>query len=73
MLGGNFVINTLFKMMDFFLVLGKFAMYREVLNIGNEDVILGLCWWTENGFSVYTQNRCLSNVNSGQVISYSVR
>ena len=36
-------------------------------------MILGLSWLTENGFSLDTQHRCLRNVNSGQVISCSVR
>ena len=62
-LGGNFVVNTTFKVMDSSLVLGKFAMDAEVLDIGNRDVILGLSWLTENGFSVDTQDRCLRNVN----------
>ena len=43
-LGGNFVLNTTFKVMDSSLVLGKFAMDTEVLDIGNRDVILGLSW-----------------------------
>ena len=41
-LGGNFVVNMAFKVMDSSSVLGKFAMDAEVLNIGNTDVILGL-------------------------------
>ena len=40
-LGGNFVVNTAFKVMDFSTVLGKFAINAEVLDIGNRDVILG--------------------------------
>ena len=35
-------------------------------------MILELSWLTENGLSVNTQERCLRNVNSGQVILYSV-
>ena len=72
-LGGNFVVNTLFKVMDSSSVLGKFAMDAEVLDIGNRDVILGLSWLTENGFSVDTQDRCLRNVNSGQGTILSLR
>ena len=72
-MGGNFVINTVFKVMDSSLVLGKFRMDAEVLDIENRDVILGLSWLTENGFSVDTQDRCLRNVNAGQVIPCSVR
>ena len=53
-LGGNFVVNTMFKVMDSFSVLGKFAMDAEVLDIGNRDVILGLSWLTENRFLVNT-------------------
>ena len=67
------MVNTSFKVMDSSSVLGKFAMDAEVLDIGNRDVILGLSWSTENGFSVDTQDRCLRNVNSGQVIPCSVR
>ena len=47
-------MNTMFKKMDSSWVLGKFAMDAEVLDIGNRDVILGLSWLTENGFSVDT-------------------
>ena len=39
-LGGNFVVNTRFKVMDSSLVLVKFMMDAEVLDIGNRDVIL---------------------------------
>ena len=59
--------------MDSSSVLGKLAMDAEVLDIGNRDVILGLSWLTENGFPVDTQDRCLRNVNCGQVIPCSVR
>ena len=47
-------MNTTFKVMDLFSVLGKLAMDVEVLDIGNRNVILGLSWLTENGFSVDT-------------------
>ena len=63
----------MFKVIDSSLVLGKFGMDAQVLDIGNRDVILGLSWLTENGFSVDTQHRCLWNVNTGQVIPCSVR
>ena len=53
--------------------LAKFAIDIEVLDIGNRDVILGLCWLTENRFSVDTQHRCLQNINTGQVIPCSIR
>ena len=66
-------MHTMFKVMDVSSVLGKFTMDAEVLDIGNRDVILGLSWLTENGFSVDTQDRCLRNVNTGQVIPCSVR
>ena len=71
-LRGNFVVKTTFKVMDLSSVLGKFLMDAEVLHIGNRDIILGLSWWTENGFSVDTLDRCLRDVNTSQVISYSV-
>ena len=72
-LGGNFVVNTTFKVMDSCLVLGKFAMDAEMLDIGNRDIILGLSWLTQNGFLVHTQHRCLRNVNSGEAIPCSIR
>ena len=53
-LEGNFFVNTNFKVMDSSLVFGKFGMDAEVLDIGNRDVILGLSWLTENGFSGHT-------------------
>ena len=64
-LGEHFVVNTVFKAMDSSSVLGKFGMDAEVLDIRNRDVMLGLSWLTENRFSVDTQDRCLSNVNTG--------
>ena len=42
LVGGNFVVDTTFNVMDSSSVLGKFAMDIEVLDIGNRDVILGL-------------------------------
>ena len=65
--------NISFQVMDSSLSLSKFAIDAEVWDIGNRDVILGLSWLTENGFSVDTQDRCLRNVNTGQVIHCSVR
>ena len=72
-LAGKCVVNTKFKVMDLSSVLGKFAMDEEVLDIGNRDVILGLSWLMENAFSVDTRDRCLRNINTGQVIPCSVR
>ena len=72
-LGGDFVVNTTYKVMDSSLVVGKFAMNREVLDIAHRNVIRGLSWLAENRFSVDTQDRCLRNVNTGQVIPCSVR
>ena len=54
--------------MDSSLVLDKFVIDTEVLEIGTRDVILVLSWLTENGFSVDRQDRCLRNVNSSLVI-----
>ena len=70
---GIFVMHTSFKVIDSSALTGKFAIDTEVLDIGNRDVILGLFWLMENGFSVDTQNRYLRNVNSGQLIPTSVR
>ena len=41
-LGGNVIVNIIFKVMHSSSILGKFAMDAEVLDIGNRDVILGL-------------------------------
>ena len=38
-LGLNFVVKTTFKLMDSYLILGKFTMDAEVLDIGNRDVV----------------------------------
>ena len=38
-LGGNFVVDTKFKLMDSSLVLSKFAMDGDDLDIGNKDMI----------------------------------
>ena len=58
--------------MDSSSVLGKFAIDVRVLDIGNRDVILGLSWLIENGFSVDSQDRCLRNVHNGPIIACSV-
>ena len=71
--GGNFVVNTSFNVRDSSWVLCKFAMDAEVLDIGYRDMILRVSWLTENGFSVDTEERCLRNDNSGQVIPCAVR
>ena len=72
-LGGNFVVNITFKVMDSSSILGTFALDAEVCDIGNRDGTLGLSWLTENGLSVDTQGRCLRNINTGQAIPCSVR
>ena len=72
-LGGNFVVNTTLMVMDLSSLLGKFAMDAEVLDIENREVILGLSWLMENEFSVDTQDRCLRNVITSQVIACCVR
>src|SRR5258706_749272 len=70
---GKFVINTSFEVYDSSSALVRFAMDAEVLDIGNRDIILGLSWLTENGFSVDTQDRCLRNISIGQIIPCTVR
>ena len=48
--GRNFIVNTSFKVLDLVsshtssTVVGKFTLDAEVLDIGNEDCILGLSW-----------------------------
>ena len=72
-LDGKFVANASFKAYDSSSVLCRFLLDAEVLEIGNRDVILGLSWLVENGFSVDTQDRCLRNATTGQVIPCAVR
>ena len=43
--------------MDSSSILDKFIIDAKVLNIGNRKVILGLSWFTENGFFVDIQDR----------------
>ena len=71
--GGNYVVNSSFRVYSKNCLLGKFSLDTEVLDIGKKDVILGLSWLVENGFMVDTQERCLSNVKTGLVIPCSVR
>ena len=70
---GKYIINTSFEVYDSSSGLVKFAMDAEVLDIGNRELILGLSWLTEDGFSVDTQDRCLKNVSTGQVIPCTIR
>ena len=63
----------MFKLKESFMVLDRFAIEAEVLNIGNRDIILELSWLMENGFSMDTQDRCQRNVNTGLVICCSVK
>ena len=71
-LGGNFVVYTAFKVWASNLVLDQFAIYAEVLDISNRDIILCLSWLTENRFSVDTRDRCLSYINTGKLIPGSL-
>ena len=54
LLEGNYVVSTVFKVMDSFLVVDTFGMHAEVSDIGNADIILTLSRFTENGFLVDT-------------------
>ena len=69
---GNIVVNMSLKVMHFLLVLFKFAIETKVLDIESRDVILSLSSLTENRFSMDAKDRCLRNVNTGQVIHCSV-
>ena len=57
-LEGNFVVNTLFKVMDCSSVMCKFTIDAEGLDIGNGDMIWQLSWLRKNRFLVNTQDRC---------------
>ena len=71
--GGNYVVNSLFRVYSKGSLLGKFSLDAEVLDLGKKDVILGLSWLVENRLMVDTQQRCLSNIETGLVIPRSVR
>ena len=64
---GNFIVNTSFHVFDLVssptspTFVCKFSFDAEVLDIGNQDCILGLSWLMENGFLVDTQERCSRN------------
>ena len=68
---GNFIVNSSFKGFHSITsctattVLRKFSLDTEVLYIWNKDHILGLCWLTENGCLLDTQDCCLQNPISG--------
>ena len=66
---GKYIVNTSFEVYDSSSGLVKFAVDAEVLDIGNREIILGLSWLTENGFSVDTQDRFLRNVSTRQLDS----
>src|SRR5437588_12741786 len=68
----KFIANALLKVYHSSSVLYRFPLDAEVLDIGNRNVILGLSWLVENGFSVDTQDRCLRNATTGQVIPCAV-
>ena len=72
-LEGGYVANTSSKVIDAGSQSVKFRLDTEVLDIGDRDCILGLSWLVEYGFSVDNPDRCLRNVNNGQVIPCSVR
>ena len=79
MFGGNFIVNTSFKVFDFITsptsatVLRKLSLDAEVLYIRNKDSVLSLSWLTANGFFVATHEGYLRNRISGLVIPCSVR
>ena len=70
---GKYVVNTTFKVFFEGSLLGRFTLDAEVLEIGKQDVILGLSWLEEHGFWVDTQARCLGKDLSGLVIPCSIR
>ena len=47
-------------------------MVLQELDIGKEDMLLGLTWLKENEFVVDPIDRCLRNVSTRLVIPYSV-
>jgi len=52
--GGNYMVNSSFRIYSEGSLLGKFSLDAEVLDIGKQDMILGLSWLVENGFMVDT-------------------
>ena len=72
-MGGNCINNTFFKEMDSPIILGKFLMDVQVLNIEIRHVILYLCSLTETGCLVDTRDKCLRNISIGYLIPGSIR
>lgn len=53
--------------------LGRFTIHKEVLDIGNGDVVSELTRLGDNGFAFDTLYRYLKNINNSQVIACSAR
>ena len=78
--GGKYVVNSSFIIPGALEPQGvqgvscnKFCLDAEVFDIGQKDVILGLSWLKENGFSVDVPNSRLINEISGVVIPCTTR
>ena len=69
--GGKYVVNASFVtscIQNNILKPTKFVLDAEVFDIRHRDVILGLSWLQENGFSVDIPNSRLINSSSNMVI-----
>ena len=51
----------------------KFSLDAEVFDLAHKDIILGLSWLYENGFSVDVPNSCLFNSTTGIIIPCRTR
>jgi len=50
MAGGKYMVNTTCKIFSEGSLLSRFRLDAEVLNIGKQDINLGLSWLEEYGF-----------------------
>jgi len=66
-------VNTIFKVFSEESLLDRFTLDAEVLDIGKQDIILGLSLYQKHAFWVDTQGRCLRKDLLGLVIPDSIR
>ena len=71
--GGKYIVNSSFVILGALGPFNKFSLDAEVFDIGQKEVILGLSWLKENGFSVDVSNSRLVNEISGIIIPCTTR
>ena len=79
MKGGKVIVNASFVILHTMQIPAsvstpsKFSLDIEVFDLGHKDIILGLSWLHENGFSVDVPNSRLFNSTTGVVIPCRTR